>query len=698
MRFVLSLFIFSSLAFSQSWPTSVVTNSTIPFAMDHSATTLTASITSSSSTISVASSSSFSSYEVVNIDSEQIQVCSVSTGILNVCPSGRGYFGTTAASHSNGANVFGYVNAGYHNTQFNELQSVESWLNNPTSFPSTTAIGNFLQSGSGAVARSVTSKLKDTVSINDFGADPTGATDSTAAIQQAINSTPSGGRLYIPVGTYKVCTGLPLTITQSVTIWGAGWSGSNSSIGSVLQVCSSLSSSTDVIKIEPASGSDLQGMRFQDFAISPQSGTPGRYGIDIDGTNGQALAYFVLDHFHIGPALGNYAIAVTNLTGSAAVTGSPYIFNITNASSIVGGVYCNLCGDTMTWVNSDFVGPRDVYINLINASGGPANTFTFSGNSETNAGGLVILGCDNCVFTGNEFEQDFTSTNADNAMIDIRGISTSPIENLTFTNNEINPQATPLYPVYINYAKRTNLRTNRIGQSNISPNYAVEITANANKTYLDYNETIPDGNPIGGSFGWLNDNGVATFVSWIDPNTGFDTHNTGIGSIWQSITGGNGFAITSSGPRANPTNGTYCWTSGVVSSSSCDTGISRLVAGIIAVGNGTFGDTSGKLIANQFRTTGVHAGTFTGAMALGAGDMITWPNAAATSGLSLAVDSSDRLTYPTTSNPLIDSGGFIILGNTASASNCNQSGTLSSVTICLEVKNTSGTIHYIPVF
>ena len=46
----------------------------------------------------------------------------------------------------------------------------------------------FLQAGSGAVQRTVQSKLRDVVSVLDFGADPTGGTDSTQAIQNAFDA------------------------------------------------------------------------------------------------------------------------------------------------------------------------------------------------------------------------------------------------------------------------------------------------------------------------------------------------------------------------------------------------------------------------------------------------------------------------------------------------------------------------------
>lgn len=49
------------------------------------------------------------------------------------------------------------------------------------------------------------------VSIKDFGADPTGLVDSTAAIQSAINSLGTGGGLVIPAGVYKITATLTLS-------------------------------------------------------------------------------------------------------------------------------------------------------------------------------------------------------------------------------------------------------------------------------------------------------------------------------------------------------------------------------------------------------------------------------------------------------------------------------------------------------
>lgn len=65
----------------------------------------------------------------------------------------------------------------------------------------------YLPSGASAEPTDVQSKLRERVSVLDFGADPTGATNSRPAIQAAINyliATGGGGVVHFPRGTYSI--------------------------------------------------------------------------------------------------------------------------------------------------------------------------------------------------------------------------------------------------------------------------------------------------------------------------------------------------------------------------------------------------------------------------------------------------------------------------------------------------------------
>lgn len=62
------------------------------------------------------------------------------------------------------------------------------------------------------VSRMVSERLGERVSVVDYGADPTGVTDSTAAIQLAINTlyANGGGEVWLPAGTYKTSAAISL--------------------------------------------------------------------------------------------------------------------------------------------------------------------------------------------------------------------------------------------------------------------------------------------------------------------------------------------------------------------------------------------------------------------------------------------------------------------------------------------------------
>ena len=70
---------------------------------------------------------------------------------------------------------------------------------------------DFLQAGTGAVATDVQSKLRETVSVKDFGAVGDGVTDDTAAVQAALNT---GELVVFNKGVYVFSD--TLTITKSV--------------------------------------------------------------------------------------------------------------------------------------------------------------------------------------------------------------------------------------------------------------------------------------------------------------------------------------------------------------------------------------------------------------------------------------------------------------------------------------------------
>lgn len=82
----------------------------------------------------------------------------------------------------------------------------------------------FLQSGTGAVSRTVRSKLRDTVSVKDFGAVGDGVTDDTAAINTAIAQLNAGAAkaLRFPAGVYVISSALTPITLSGVSLLGEG--------------------------------------------------------------------------------------------------------------------------------------------------------------------------------------------------------------------------------------------------------------------------------------------------------------------------------------------------------------------------------------------------------------------------------------------------------------------------------------------
>ena len=79
---------------------------------------------------------------------------------------------------------------------------------------------SFLQAGLGAVVRTAQSKLRDVVSVKDFGAVGDGVTDDTAAFTDALAVNASFLEVYIPEGTYRLAS--PIIINrQNLTLTGA---------------------------------------------------------------------------------------------------------------------------------------------------------------------------------------------------------------------------------------------------------------------------------------------------------------------------------------------------------------------------------------------------------------------------------------------------------------------------------------------
>jgi hypothetical protein len=96
---------------------------------------------------------------------------------------------------------------------------------------------SYLPAGAGAVATNVQAKLRESVSVKDFGAVGDGVADDTVAIQNALQS--GAQSVYVPLGTYALTSNASATISTDVTFYGHGtfsYTGATNNTGLLLTI------------------------------------------------------------------------------------------------------------------------------------------------------------------------------------------------------------------------------------------------------------------------------------------------------------------------------------------------------------------------------------------------------------------------------------------------------------------------------
>lgn len=170
------------------------------------------------------------------------------------------------------------------------------------------ALVGFLQAGAGAVARTAQAKMRDVVSVKDFGAVGDGVTNDTAAIQAALTV---GGGIYFPPGTY-----MANDLTASLPVFISGY-------GATIKRRNSQLASTFILSIA-GNGSSVQGLNFDGNAANNAGHTGRHEGLriaannvtvfDSDSSNTPSGGTRVANCFYV---LGN-AATLENVTSSNA--------------------------------------------------------------------------------------------------------------------------------------------------------------------------------------------------------------------------------------------------------------------------------------------------------------------------------------------------------------------------------------------
>lgn len=177
----------------------------------------------------------------------------------------------------------------------------------------------FLQSGSGAAARTVQSKLRESVSVEDFGSNTIpGTTDMSTAIAAAITSVTSLGGVVIfgKAETYSIGT-TTITIPDNVALVGKtstiGAAGGGGDGGTILKY----TGTGDAIR-----GNGVKGIRVQDIIVDG-SGTTGSAAVGVALRGAWGCSLIRVSVTGITPAKG-YGILIRTIKADASVWGAQH--------------------------------------------------------------------------------------------------------------------------------------------------------------------------------------------------------------------------------------------------------------------------------------------------------------------------------------------------------------------------------------
>lgn len=321
------------------------------------------------------------------------------------------------------------------------------------------------------------------VNVLDYGADSTGATDSTSAINSALSVALSSGRpLYFPSGTYSVtsATSPIFLVTKPIRIYGDG------KTFSYVKATAGTATNVDIFEYDPDSNAYTDYITIDNLRIGGTTGSA-RRGIFFDGTgSGEFIRKYLIHRVWIDSLGGDgiYIDATNSGGGLGIFTG---IIDDVWIQAYGAGINSCIKGvnlyDSNVVRNSSLTGTGySVYVDFYSAGG--AGMYTFDNNNCTASSGAYFgSGIVKLVVKNNYFEQLAAFTGSDTAMVDIDGAV-----GFNYVAPSINKNLFVVKTGYVADALRLNRVSEAIVHDNsfthVSGRSGIVLTSNADRTFI----------------------------------------------------------------------------------------------------------------------------------------------------------------------------------------------------------------------
>jgi hypothetical protein len=250
---------------------------------------------------------------------------------------------------------------------------------------------NWAASNSIVTPESITSaNSQNTLNIVAYGADPTGAADSTTAVTNALAALPAnGGSIYVPYGIYKLASAV--TVSKAVKFFGDGYRKSEFSCASAV----------DAFNITVNTDFDVV---FEDLGFTTTSNADATAGAFIHGNAAANFPLYVercwFEHAFNAIQLNSNWFSVIRacvFTNTAATNGSSIwinnLVNVDQGDNLIEG--CVFLGVSTYQIHQTAGGGTRILSNKFVAGVGGSTSFT---------GDLAAGSTSDLLFHGNSFE------------------------------------------------------------------------------------------------------------------------------------------------------------------------------------------------------------------------------------------------------------------------------------------------------